>query len=130
MSITHHQEDLLPDIPFNGLDEQIFAALARDSKTQALSGTLSFFRGKVKIRWSVDPSGPSAKATLMVLGFKVATVEIDTAKPCASMQGSFKIVKWNLQFCLDVAQRQLKLDGVISVKFLGSKKFNVALVSF
>lgn len=130
MPITHHQEDLLPNIPFNGLDEQIFAALARTSQIEPLSGTFEFFSGKVKIRWSVDPSEPSAEATLVVLGVDIVTVRVDTAKPCVPIKGSFTIVKWDLQLCLDIAKRQLKLEGVISVKVLGSKEIDVVLASF
>lgn len=132
MSITHHKEDLLPNIPFNELDEQIFGTLARASRAevQTLSGTIEFFGGKVKIRWEVDSSVPSAEATLVVLGVEIATVRVDTAKPCVPIKGSFTIVKWDLNLCLDLAKRQLRLEGVIVVKLLGSKEINVVLADF
>lgn len=132
MPITHHQEDILPNIAYGQGSSPESASLtvhAGQVKAQSISGCLSLI-GPVKLCYDIDISVPSVSACLEVAGVKVVCGELSPAHPCLHVSGNYGVAKWDLNLCIDIAKKQLTLKGKACVMFLGCKSFDVVVFSW
>jgi hypothetical protein len=127
MPITHHQEDILPNIALGqGKDSANITVHSGKAFAQDFSGCINLI-GHLQLCYELDLNPGSAKISLKVLDVTVFQGEVNAANPCLHFSGSYRVAKWDLKLCLDLKGQKITLDGKACALF-SCRSFNITIL--
>lgn len=127
MPITHHQEDILPNIALGqGKDSANITVHSGKVFEQDISGCINLI-GPVQLCYDLDLNPVSVRICLKVAGVTILCGQLNAQHPCLHFSGSYGVAKWDLKLCLNLNGQKVTLDGK-ACAFGLCKSFDITLI--